>query len=223
MPQIKMPNGDMVQFPDDMPKDQIQGMIEKKFPKAGDTKGGDLVRGLIHGASMGQMGEAPEKDASGWRTAGENIGNIGTTALTGLVPGGPIVKGALGAGVGAMQPADSWKDRAENAGIGALSAYGGGRLAGSPRVKTALDHLANMGLGMAAGKHLGEIGPWGGMIAGRYIGRELEHMFGGGLGDLMGWLAKNPGLAATMGIKLGVPAANEAGKIVGDELAKPSQ
>jgi hypothetical protein len=223
--QLTSPDGKKyeVEGPEGATPEQAYDILQKQL-NAGNTEGGDLARGLLHGATMGQMGEAPGPEASGWRTAGENIGNIGTTALTGLIPGGPVVKGLAGAGVGAMQPADSWKDRMENAGIGALSAYGGGKLAGSPRVKTALDHLANMGLGMAVGRHMGEIGPWGGLFAGRYVGREIQNMFGGkGLGDLIGWLAKNPGIAATMGIKLGVPAANEAGKIAGEELGKPSQ
>jgi hypothetical protein len=32
MPIVKMPNGDQVSFPDDMPKEQIRDMIAKKFP-----------------------------------------------------------------------------------------------------------------------------------------------------------------------------------------------
>jgi hypothetical protein len=227
MPKFELTSPDgkkyQVEGPEGATPEQAYDILQQQL-NAGNTKGGDLARGLVHGATMGQIGEAPAENASSWRTAGENIGNIGTTALTGLIPGGPIVKGLAGAGVGAMQPADNWTDRAENAGIGALSAFGGAKLAGSKPVKTALDHLANMGLGMTLGRHLGEFGPWGGMIAGKYIGREIQNMFGGrGLGDLIGWLAKNPGLAATMGVKLGPPAINEAGKIIGDELGKPSQ
>src|SRR6478609_5161150 len=35
MPIVAMPNGDQVQFPDDMPKDQIRSLILSKFPDAG--------------------------------------------------------------------------------------------------------------------------------------------------------------------------------------------
>lgn len=35
MPVVGMPNGDQVQFPDDMPNDQIKSLILKKFPDAG--------------------------------------------------------------------------------------------------------------------------------------------------------------------------------------------
>lgn len=38
MPDVKMPDGTMVRFPDDMPPDQIRGMIAQKFP--------DAVKGL---------------------------------------------------------------------------------------------------------------------------------------------------------------------------------
>lgn len=34
MPIVEMPNGDRVEFPDDMPKEQIRSMIAKKFPDA---------------------------------------------------------------------------------------------------------------------------------------------------------------------------------------------
>ncbi len=34
MPVVEMPNGDRVEFPDDMPKEQIRSMIEAKFPEA---------------------------------------------------------------------------------------------------------------------------------------------------------------------------------------------
>lgn len=33
MVDVKMPNGDVVSFPDDMPKEQIRGFIEQKFPQ----------------------------------------------------------------------------------------------------------------------------------------------------------------------------------------------
>lgn len=37
MPNISMPNGDVVAFPDDMPRDQIKGLISQKFPDVGKT------------------------------------------------------------------------------------------------------------------------------------------------------------------------------------------
>jgi hypothetical protein len=236
MPKFELTSPDgkkyQVEGPEGATPEQAYDILQQQLKgQSGNTQGGDLLRGLGHGAmsSFGPSAQAeadklmgsPE-GAGAWRQTGETVGGAVPPLATGLIPGGPIVKGLAGAGVGALQPADSWTRRAENAGIGALSAYGGGKLAASPGVKTALDHLANMGLGMVAGPHLGEMGRVGGLWAGRAVGREIEHMFGGGLGDLIGWLAKNPGLAASMGVKA-VPAINTAGSYVGTELGKPSQ
>jgi hypothetical protein len=37
MPDVQMPNGDIVRFPDEMPSEQIRGLILQKFPDAGKT------------------------------------------------------------------------------------------------------------------------------------------------------------------------------------------
>jgi hypothetical protein len=223
--QIKMPNGDMVEFPDDMPKDQIQSMIQKKFPDAGGTRGGDLARGLLHGATMGQVGEAPPENASGWRKAGEEIGDVGTSFATGLIPGGMVAKGVIGAGLGAARPANSWTERAENAAIGGGSALTGGLIGKIPvGVRTALDRIAEMGIGSAVGySHLGPWGGMGGLWAGKEIGRQIEHMTGGrGLADIVAAIANNPGLASYIGYKAS-PAIKQAGEYGRQELGKPSQ
>jgi hypothetical protein len=236
MPKFELTSPDgkkyQVEGPEGATPEQAYDILQQQLKgQSGNTQGGDLLRGLGHGAmsSFGPSAQAeadklmgsPE-GAGAWRQTGETVGGAVPPLATGLIPGGPLVKGALGAGVGALQPADSWTRRAENAGMGALTAYGGGKLANSPGVKTALDHLANMGIGSLVGRQFGEFGPLGGIYAGEKIGRQVQNMFGGGLGDLIGWLAKNPGIAATMGVKL-VPAINEAGSIAGQELGKPSQ
>ena len=215
-----------VEGPEGATQEQAYGILQKQLAaQSGNTRGGDLARGLLHGATMGLAGEAPPENASSWRTAGENIGDVGTSAAAGLIPGGPIVKGLVGAGVGAMQPADSWTGRAENAAIGGGSALTGGVIGKMPRsVKTALDHLAEMGLGAATGySHLGPWGGIGGLYAGRAIGHQIEKMTGGrGLADLVAAIARNPGLAAYLGVKA-APDAEKAGAFVGQELGKPSQ
>lgn len=38
MPNVKMPNGDIVAFPDDMPKEQIKSLIASKFPELAQPK-----------------------------------------------------------------------------------------------------------------------------------------------------------------------------------------
>jgi hypothetical protein len=135
-----------------------------------------------------------------------------------------VVKGLVGTGVGAMQPAGSMTERMENAAIGGGSALTGGLIGKMPQgAKTALDRLAEMGIGYATGRHLGEWGPYAGMFAGRVVGREAERLFGGrGLADLVAAIGRNPGLAAYLGIKAS-PYAEQAGQYVGQQLGKPSQ
>lgn len=57
MPQVRMPNGDLVNFPDDMPKEQIRGLIAQKFPEVEKqaqaqgniSKAESLGRGAVYG------------------------------------------------------------------------------------------------------------------------------------------------------------------------------
>lgn len=63
MPPITMPNGDVVTFPDDMPKEQIRDLIAKKFPK--ETRSfGDKAMGFIPemlgGAAVGAVTAIPK-------------------------------------------------------------------------------------------------------------------------------------------------------------------
>jgi hypothetical protein len=216
-----------VEGPEGATQEQAYGILQKQLAaESGNTRGGDLARGLLHGATMGLAGDAPPEGASGWRQTGETIGNLGTSAAAGFIPGGMAVKGLVGTGVGAMQPAGSMTERLENAAIGGGSALTGGLIGKMPKgAKTALDRLAEMGIGFSAGRHLGlgEWGPFAGLYAGRMIGREAERMFGGrGLGDLVAAIGRNPGLAAYLGIKSS-PYAQQAGQWAGEQLGKPSQ
>ncbi len=43
MPVVRMPNGTLVRFPDDMPDDQIKGMIAGKFPDVAAAQGKPLM------------------------------------------------------------------------------------------------------------------------------------------------------------------------------------
>jgi hypothetical protein len=216
-----------VEGPEGATQEQAYGILQKQLAaESGNTRGGDLARGLLHGATMGLAGDAPPEGSSGWRQTGETIGNLGTSAAAGFIPGGMAVKGLVGTGVGAMQPAGSMTERLENAAIGGGSALTGGLIGKMPKgAKTALDRLAEMGIGFSAGRHLGlgEWGPFAGLYAGRMIGREAERMFGGrGLGDLVAAIGRNPGLAAYLGIKAS-PYAQQAGQWAGEQLGKPSQ
>lgn len=72
MVDVRMPNGDVVSFPDDMPREQIRSMIETKFPNAGQPQqntnnelrpmelfqGSDAAqRGIMQGVTLGHGDE----------------------------------------------------------------------------------------------------------------------------------------------------------------------
>ena len=140
----------------------------------------------MFGAKPGQVFQDEEKaDIRPTEKLGRMVGRAGVP-----VPGGALVQGAVGAGMGALQPADSWTDRAKNAAIGAGSASGLSAIARrvSPHD---LAHVA--GLLTGAGAH---------GFGGAYIGGQLGRtQFGGQLGRLVQTLAmRYPGLAAELGI-----------------------
>jgi hypothetical protein len=229
MPKFELTSPDgkkyQVEGPEGATPEQAYDILQQQLKgQSGNTRGGDLARGLLHGATMGMAGEPPAKDASGWRTAGEEIGDVGTSMAAGLIPGGMVAKGAIGAGLGALQPADSWSDRAKNAAIGGGSAMTGGVIGKMPRgVKTALDTLAEMGIGGTVGHQFGNWGTLSGALAGPSILHRLGGLTGGrGLGDLIAAIANNPGLASYIGIKA-APGVEQAGSFVGDQLGKTSQ
>lgn len=223
---VTMPNGDVVGFPDEMPDDQIKGMIQKKFPDAGNTRGGDLARGLGHGIVSGLgMGQGAPEGSSGWRQTGEAIGEAIPGIGLSFTPLGRASKTTAGAVTGALQPAKDWKERAENAAIGGGSALiGQGAASYIAKHRTALNALANEAIGSVFGaSHLGPWGGLGGLYAGRNVGHLLQNLTGGrGLSDLIRAAANNPGLAAYLGIKAS-PYASEAGQFVGQELGQPSE
>lgn len=69
MPNIQMPNGDVVAFPDDMPRDQIKGLIATKFPEAAASgpKYNKLESG-IQGAAQGASGNFGDEIMAGLMT-----------------------------------------------------------------------------------------------------------------------------------------------------------
>lgn len=55
MPVVKMPNGDLVNFPDDMPKEKISAFIATRFPDEVKSHLDDLAAGAKSGMSWSQM------------------------------------------------------------------------------------------------------------------------------------------------------------------------
>lgn len=55
MPNIRMPDGTVVRFPDDMPPEQIRDMISNKFPDAGSSTAMDVVKSGASGLARGAV------------------------------------------------------------------------------------------------------------------------------------------------------------------------
>lgn len=56
MQNVQMPNGDIVSFPQDMPKEEIRSLIEKRFPEVAREKMArpeGILRGALQGATFG--------------------------------------------------------------------------------------------------------------------------------------------------------------------------
>lgn len=116
MPNVQMPNGDLVAFPDDMPSEQIKGLISAKFPDAGkvDNTSSDQSFGTAYQSRIDQAAdninkediEAPFKnDNSGpeWLQrigdAGSRVGNATMNML-----GAASAPLAAGVQTGVVQP-----------------------------------------------------------------------------------------------------------------------
>lgn len=119
MPIVRMPNGDMVNFPDDMPQEQIKGLIAQKFPEL-----------------------AQKTPLKAPKTAGQNAMDVAKGALYGLVEdptnviGAGIATLAQNMGVG---PNQTFNENLDVARESALARYGnpesgyfkGGQMAGN--------------------------------------------------------------------------------------------
>lgn len=96
MPIVRMPNGDQVSFPDDMPKEQIRDMIAKKFPveaaKAAAKNNGGQQTPAQPEAFHGVEGMTPEAIAEAKRLAGNQVKMMDN----------PVAASSQGLNIGAM-------------------------------------------------------------------------------------------------------------------------
>jgi hypothetical protein len=85
MPIVKMPDGVNVQFPDDMPREQIRDLIAKKFPDV--VQSSAMAEGMANSSRMSQVfdNKAPAPTGSP-----DLMGSTAAT-LSGLVSGIPVV------------------------------------------------------------------------------------------------------------------------------------
>lgn len=165
------------------------------------AEGGKMV-----GLKPGQAFETQEKTPVSPMEQGARA--VGRAAIP--VPGGPIAQGVAGGVTGALQPADSWTKRAENAAIGAGSASGLGLLARqlSPHE---LAHLAGLALGFPHGG-------FGGAYLGGAIGRTRA---ASQLGQLAQFFASHyPGAAAELGVTAAPAVERAAGGQAQENLSK---
>src|SRR6478752_3772645 len=92
MPIVAMPNGDQVQFPDDMPKDQIRSLILSKFPDAGKQAAAPADD---HGLARRQAMTPAEKAVSPITEYPRNYQEMRTEALDAVRHGAGQLAGAV--------------------------------------------------------------------------------------------------------------------------------
>ena len=175
MPQVRMPNGDIVNFPDDMPNEQIKGMIATKFPELSKPS---FVGGVkdAYNERLGNIEGFQKFSKQGLQTQGETLlqqgGQVG--AFGGDVMGEAVK--SLGRGVSAITPdviENPIKSGAEFVGKAALNTPQG-KMAlmalemgkrgydkleeVSPRSARNLDAVANIGMALPGGYGAGVAG-----------------------------------------------------------------
>ena len=94
---VAMPNGDQVQFPDDMPKEQIRSLILSKFPDAAKQAAAPADD---HGLARRQAMSVPERIASPiteWPQATREISTEGTESIKRGAK--QLYEGAFGSGI----------------------------------------------------------------------------------------------------------------------------
>jgi len=104
MPVIRMPDGALVQFPDDMPADQIRGMILKKFPDAAkkaapEEPSSSTLGAFARGAEQGAL---PAVGGGVGFRIGSNLGARAGALAGALIPiaGETGIPEAIGGGLG---------------------------------------------------------------------------------------------------------------------------
>lgn len=132
MPIVKMPDGVQVQFPDNIPADQIKGIIAAKFPESVPKPQG---RHLSYEEGVAELAKDEMSNPGG------QIYSALTGALEGVPIAGPAILGAVtrgSAGLASMIDGDSYEDNLQrgqeiNAGAKAANPYSNmaGQVAGN--------------------------------------------------------------------------------------------
>jgi hypothetical protein len=182
MPDIAMPNGDIVNFPDDMPKEQIKGLIASKFPEVAKPKSSpamDVFKGAKEGIKQGTtFGFNDEIQA------GVAAGSVGLQNLIGMDTGG------LKAGEAYDQALNDFRQQSKEAKANAGGSFLAGELAGA----------LTSGAGIAKAAPAFMTGGTGGTALQGAIGGGLRGAGGGALsGGVYGFGTGEGGAASRIG------------------------
>lgn len=184
MPVVRMPNGDKIRFPDDMPREQIRDVIAAKFPEetAHLTKGrggwtdpvkqgfafgfSDEIEGAIGGVGRtfqgGEFGEGYSEARDSARENLEGYRDDHPIASTALEIAGAIPTALIGGGFGL-------------AGKGLAAALKGGAIAGTAYgAGTAEGGLPERALGAGIGAAIGTAGGAVTFGAGRLVQQMIQ-------------------------------------------------
>ncbi len=163
MPIVKMPDGTQVRFPDDMPKEQIKGMIASKFPEVAPQQAQE-PKGLWD--TMKDVGSFMADEWGEALSPKNNLVKAGVfadSAIDAVPIAGPLVKKGLDKGIAQVESAVTGQD------AGAIES----------RHQANLDaNRAANGEASAAGNIAGTFGPMG-AIAKTAQGAKLLGMSGG--------------------------------------------
>lgn len=186
MPIVKMPDGQQVRFPDDMPSEQIQSMISSKFPEVAEKKPKSFEE-------MKQMYGSMDPISDTLQSASLGFTNMPVQALMGLAD-------LAGRPLGMRAPKIDLKKYAPQKGtFEAFNFLGGGQLPfaqarkGAGLVEKGLNLAAQGGLyGALFGSQEDDIagGAERGAVTAPFVGGAL-HMLGQGAQKVMSYLPQN--------------------------------
>jgi hypothetical protein len=222
MPVVKMPNGDLVEFPDDMPREQIKAQILKWFP--------DAAKGAAEKPAAKEAAE-PQESTLQWagrqaldfgkgaaQRIGSTIANLGEMLPGGNLPGLP--ERAVKAREQAKQelkeftdaPSQSWAQSAGQV-TGEVAPW----FIPGPGIVGKVGEAAGRGLTSLLPRVAPAVRQASGRFAANpaYAARQALQTKLGGVGSTLGDVVERAGMGATIGAAQEDPESRERGAIAG--------
>jgi hypothetical protein len=169
MPNVTMPNGDIVAFPDEMPKEQIRGLIAAKFPELGQTTPQSKEQSFGEGMRLGlkkralgiaelgtNLAQSAGIDASGAKQLIADVGQQYNQQGTGTGFKGAVAEIA-GDPLSYLPVASVAKILGQGALMGATAPTGDENSGLGSNLKNAAGGAAASAVGMGAGKALSTV------------------------------------------------------------------